>query len=571
MLEYLHIENIAVAKDIDIDFSGGFNVLTGETGAGKSVIIDSINMILGAKVSKEIIRHSESFAVASALFSEVNDSVYALCDELGIPYDKEDMFSISRTFTKEGKNIIKINSKPATLTQLKQLGELLVNVHGQNDNQSFMNKSNHILMLDEYVDFGNLLIDYKAIYAKLNEIKQEITKIYEDNKQKNLIIDALKFQVKEIEAAKLKDVNEEEKLLELRKKLKSAETLIKGTSVVYKALLKNESGVSASVLIEKAIEALTKISEFDASIPEMVEKLEQVSAEIEDVAERTRELVDFDGFDNPQKQLDVVEERLALIQRLEKKYGPSIEEIINFKKDAENKLHSFETSEERLEELKSEYKKLHQDGCEMAEKLHCIRSEGAEKLGKIIKDALVFLDMPKVQFKISILKNEKEGKPVLSSLGYDDVEFLIATNPGESLSSMNKIASGGELARIMLALKSALTDKNGAQTVIFDEIDVGVSGSTSQKIGIKLYRISESTQVICVTHSAQIAAFASNHYLIKKHEIDGRAETKINLLNEQEKIDELARIIGGTSLTENQYAAAKELIDESLRLLKLNK
>ena len=179
--------------------------------------------------------------------------------------------------------------------------------------------------------------------------------------------------------------------------------------------------------------------------------------------------------------------------------------------------------------------------------------------------------MPKVQFKISILKSEKEGKPVLSSLGYDDVEFLIATNPGESLSSMNKIASGGELARIMLALKSALTDKNGAQTVIFDEIDVGVSGSTSQKIGIKLYRISESTQVICVTHSAQIAAFASNHYLIKKHEIDGRAETKINLLNEQEKIDELARIIGGTSLTENQYAAAKELIDESLRLLKLNK
>lgn len=570
MLEYLHIENIAVAKDIDISFANGFNVLTGETGAGKSVIIDSINMILGSKVSKDIIRHGEDRAVASALFSNVNNRVYLLCEELGIPYDKDDMFSVSRSFSKDGKNVIKINSKPATLAQLKQIGELLVNVHGQNDNQSFMNKSNHILMLDEYVSFDGLLLEYKDVYSKLNEIKQEITKIYEENKQKSLIVDALKFQIKEIEASKLKDINEEEKLVELRKRLKSAETLIKSTSVAYKALFKHESGVSAKVLIDKAIDALEKIADVDSSITEMIEKLEQVSAEIEDIAERARELGAFDGIENPQKQLDVVEERLALIQRLEKKYGPSIEEILKFKYDAEEKLRSFETSEERLEELKKEYKLLHQKGCDIAEKIHEIRVNGADKLSEIIKDALVFLDMPKVKFKINVSINEKEGKPILSSLGFDDVEFLISTNPGESLASMNKIASGGELARIMLALKSALTDKNGAQTVIFDEIDVGVSGSTSQKIGIKLYRISEGTQVICVTHSAQIAAFSENHFLIKKHEIDGRAETKINLLSEKERIDELARIIGGTSLTENQYAAAKELIDESLMLLKKN-
>ncbi len=571
MLEYLHIENIAVAKDIDINFASGFNVLTGETGAGKSVIIDSINMILGSKVSKDIIRHGEDRAVASALFSNVNDRVYSLCEELGIPYDKDDMFSVSRTFYKDGKNVIKINSKPATLAQLKQIGNFLVNVHGQNDNQSFMNKSNHMLMLDEYVSFGGLLTEYKDIYSRLNEIKQEITKIYDENKQKSLMIDALRFQIKEIEASRLKDASEEEKLLELRKRLKSAEALIKSTSVAYKALFKSESGVTAIALIKKTIDALGKIAEVDATIPEMIEKLEQVCAEIEDVAERARELGEFDGIDDPQKQLDAVEERLALIQRLEKKYGPSIEEILIFKSEAEEKLHSFETSEERLEELKKEYRLLHQSGCEIAEKIHNIRVKGAEKLSGIIKDALAFLDMPKVQFKINVSINEKEGKPILSSGGFDDVEFLISTNPGEALASMNKIASGGELARIMLALKSALTDKNGAQTVIFDEIDVGVSGSTSQKIGIKLYRIAESTQVICVTHSAQVAAFASNHFLIKKHEIDGRAETKISLLNEQERIDEIARIIGGTSLTENQYAAAKELIDESLVLLKLNK
>ena len=570
MLEFLHIENIAVAKNVDINFSSGFNVLSGETGAGKSIIIDSINMILGAKMSNNIIRHGHDRAMVSALFSNVSDDIYCVCDELGIGYDKDDMFSVTRTLTLEGKNIIKINSKPATMTQLKAIGALLVNIHGQNENHSFMNKANHIKLLDEYSNSDDLIEEYKVIYSKLNAIKTEITRLFEETKQKSLMIDALKYQIKEITAAKFKDEDEEEKLIELRKKLKSAENIIKSSSIVYKALYKSDSGINAIALIEKAMDALEKIEDIDPSIDEMREKLKSFTLEIEDIAERTADICTFDGVDDPQKQLDVIEERLALIQRLEKKYAPTIKEILEFKDNAEKELQNLENSELKLDELKQEYKLLHQEGCNIAKKIHEVREKSAKELGKIVKESLIFLDMPKVQFQINVNAVTKDGKPVLSSLGYDDVEFMIATNAGENLSSMNKIASGGELARIMLALKSALSNKNGAQTIIFDEVDTGVSGSTSQKIGIKLVKISEYSQVICVTHSAQIVAFANHHFVIKKQEIDGRAQTQVNLLSENESIDEIARIIGGTSLTENQFAAAKELIEESKRLLNNN-
>ena len=571
MLEFLHIENIAVAKNLDISFGNGFNVLTGETGAGKSIIVDSINMLLGAKVSKEIIRHGENRAVVSALFSNVNDNVYEACDEMGIIYDKDDMFSISRTLSLDGKNNIKINSRPATLAQLKAIGVILINIHGQNENQSFLNKSSHILMLDEYVNDNEILFKYKELYQKLSLVKAEITSLYEDCKQKEMMLDILKYQIKEIEAAKLKIPDEEEKLIELKKKLKGSEHLVKQSSLVYRALFKNESGVSANVLVHKAIDALDRLSEIEEAAEELAERLRNISYDLEDVAERAKEFSNFDGVLDPQRQLEVVEDRLALINKLEKKYGSSINEILRFKEEAEEKVKKFESGEERLEELKEEYRILYKNCCELGKKLHQIRSNSALKLSELVKNALVFLDMPKVQFKIDVSEIKKEEKHILSSSGFDDVEFLISTNSGEELTPMNKIASGGELARIMLALKSALSDKNGAQTVIFDEIDTGVSGSTSQKIGVKLSTISNNTQVICVTHSAQVAAFADNHYFIKKYEIDGRAETKITILDSNERIDELARIIGGTNLTENQYAAAKELIEESKELLKINK
>lgn len=567
MLDYLHIENVAVIKKIDINFQSGFNVLTGETGAGKSIIIDSINMILGAKTSKDFIRHGEERAVVSAYFSCVNDSVYKACDELGIPYDRDDSFSIFRSITLDGKNVVKINSAPATLTQLKTIGPLLINIHGQNENQSFMNKANHISLLDEYAGLSGALEEYTQVYLKLQKIKNEINAILEENKQKETMVDILNYQIKEIDAAKLKDIDEEEKLVSLRNKLKGAEKIVKNATTVYKALMQNESGISAIVLIEKAIEALKRLEDVDTEFSEMAEKLSDYKYEIEDVAERTKDYLSFDGIENPQKQLDLVEDRLALIQRLEKKYGSSIEAILQFRSDAAEKLKHFENSEAKLEDLKKEYKELFTSACSLASSLHDARISAAGVLSDIVMKTLVFLDMPKVKFKINVALTEKNGKQSLDSHGSDDVEFYISTNAGEELSSMNKIASGGELARIMLALKSAMSDKNGAQTIIFDEIDTGVSGSTSQKIGIKLAQIARTTQSFCVTHSAQIAALAENHYFIKKIEVDGRAETGISLLNEEEKVQEIARIISGIDLTEKQIDAAKTLINQSKELL----
>jgi len=567
MLDFLHIENIAVIKKLDIDFCGGFNVLTGETGAGKSIIIDSINMLLGAKTSKEIIRHGEDRAVVSASFSNVNNEVYQLCDELGLAYDKDDAFVIYRSLTADGRNTVKINSCPATLAQLKAISTRIINIHGQNESHSFMNKANHILLLDEFAGVDELIYEYSDLYAKLNSIKSEISKLIEANKQKDTMIDILKYQIKEISSAKLKDVAEEERLNELRVKLKGAEKLIKSSSTAYKALLQNDSGISACVLITKAIEALEKIADVEANAEELIEKLTNYKYEIEDIAERARDFASFDGVDDPQRQLADVEDRLALIQRLERKYGNSIEEVIRFKEEAEDKLKGFENAENKIEDLKFEYKTLYNSALEVAKNLHEKRVSAAKKLSKQVLNALIFLDMPKVRFQIDVNLHEKEGKFVLSAYGYDDVEFMIATNAGEELSAMNKIASGGELARIMLALKSALSDKNGADTVIFDEIDTGVSGSTSQKIGIKLAEISHSTQTFCVTHSAQIASLAQNHYLIKKTEQGGRAETSITLLDEGERVEEIARIIGGIDLTDKQFDAARELISQSKAIL----
>ncbi|MBE6624147.1 MAG: DNA repair protein RecN [Ruminococcaceae bacterium] len=568
MLYSLHIENIAVAKSIDIEFENGFNVLTGETGAGKSIIIDSIGLILGAKGSRELIRQGSEKAVVSALFSNPCESVYALCDEYGIDYDREDLFSVSRMISVDGKSVAKINSRTVSLAQLKSIGVYLINIHGQNENHIFMNKANHILLLDEFAACDKVLDSYLALYSKLTSLKNEITSLREMSKQKDMMIDILNYQVTEITSAKLKDEEEEEKLSELRTKLKEAEKIIKQSSNVYKVICKNDSGISVTYLIDKAIESLIKLADVEPEASEMAEKLTSYKYEITDIADRARELSSFGGIDDPEQELQNVEARLMLIQKLKKKYGSSITEIIKFKQDAEEKLKAFERGEEKIEELSVEYKKIYQNALETAEKLHEIRCDGAKRLGNTIKEALEFLDMPKVMFEIKVAKNSSNGKTTLSSLGIDDVEFMIATNPGEELAPMNKIASGGELSRIMLAMKSAMSDKNGAQTVIFDEIDTGVSGSTSQKIGIKLRAIASNTQTICVTHSPQIAALADSHFFIKKVEIDNRAQAQIELLSDEKRIAEIARIIGGINVTDKQFAAARELINQSKGLSK---
>jgi len=566
MLNSLHIENIAVAKNVNIEFGDGFNVLTGETGAGKSIIIDAIGLILGDKASKEIIRHGTDKASVSAYFSDLSDTVYEICDENGIEYDREDLFLVSRSISADGKSSVKINSRTATLNQLKMIAPYLVNIHGQNENHSFMDKSNHILLLDDYIGIENKLLEYKELYSQLTKLKGDITSVTELNKQKDMMYDILKFQIKEIESAKISDLEEEKKLIEKRNKLKSSEKIVKLATNTFKFLCKNESGISATYLLDKAIDSLNRLSDVIPEAQELSQKLQEFNFEIADIGEKAFEYGDFDGDESPELQLSKIEERLSVLQKLKRKYGGSEKEILKFKEEAEIKLDNLEKGEMRLEELKKEYKRVYVTAQNKAEELHCVREEGAQKLSDIVKEALSFLDMPKVQFKICVDKLESKGKIILNQNGFDNVEFLIATNVGEELAPMNKIASGGELSRIMLALKNAMSDKKGAGTVIFDEIDTGVSGSTSQKIGIKLFEISSNTQTICVTHSPQIAALAEIHYFIKKIEINDRAEANVYQLKDDERINEIARIIGGINLTEKQFAAANELIKQSLKI-----
>ena len=566
MLDFLHIENIAVAKCLDIEFDSGFSVLTGETGAGKSIIIDSINIILGAKTSKELIRHGEERAQVCASFSNLSSSAYSYLDECEIPYDRDDSLVIFRSFSLDGKNIIKINSRPATQAQLKELGAHLISIHGQNENQSFINKSNHVLLLDEYCHNKELLEKYLDYYQRLNQKKKQISELFDEIKKIEANADLIKFQIKEITSAKLKDENEEEKLIELRSKLKNAEKILKSSGAVYKLLFKNESGISASVLIERSIDALNKISDVDPSIDAMVEKLKGFKSELEDIAETTKDLCSFESLENPDAELDKIEDRLNVINRIQKKYGPTLADVIKFKAELEGKLVAWQNSERTLEALKDEYKALHAEACVVARKIHDSRKNGAKELSRAVKETLLYLDMPKVQFEIEVKETMRDGTPVLSSNGYDDVEFMIATNAGENLSKMNKIVSGGELARIMLAIKSVISD-NKSQTIIFDEIDTGVSGSTSQKIGVKLAKIANSMQTICVTHSAQIAALAKNHLLIKKIESEGRAVTTVVHLDTEKRIEEIARIIGGIDLRESQYEASRVLLSQRDELL----
>ena len=570
MLDSLHIENIAVVKDVNIEFGNGFNVLTGETGAGKSIIIDSINLLLGVKAYKDIIRHGCDKAAVSAIFSNVNEDVYAVCDDYDISYDREDVFLISRTINTDGKSYVKINSKNATLTQLKAIAPLLINIHGQNENHNFTDKMNHLNLLDEYIGLHDEILEYKNLYSRLNSLKNEISKITELNKQKDMMYDILKFQIKEISSARIVDLDEEKKLTDKRIILKSNEKIIKYASNVYKVLCKNESGISAIYLIDKAIESLNKLSDIFKDAAELSERLRILNYEIYDVAEKVQEYTEFDGDEPPEIQISKIDERLALIQKLKRKYGPTEADILKFREEAEAKLDTLEKSEIKLEELKSEYKKIYSIALAKADDLHNKRVSGAKRLEEAIMGSLIFLDMPKVRFEISVKKSDNSEKTTLNSNGFDIVEFLIATNAGEELAPMEKIASGGELSRIMLALKSEINDKKGSGTVIFDEIDTGVSGSTSQKIGIKLYEISDSTQTICVTHSPQIASLAQNHYFIKKAEIENRAETEVFLLNEEDRVKEIARIIGGINLTDKQYDAARALIQQSTEMKRHN-
>ena len=528
MLKALNIENIAVAKNLDVEFAPGFTVLTGKTGAGKSIIMDSLSLILGAKSQRELIRNGEDAAKVTAIFLP-DEKISRSLEEYNINCDENGELTFFRIINSEGRNTCKANNKSIAMSSLREAGSMLVSMHGQNETVTLFDKREYISVLDDYAGTGKLLSEYKDQYFRFSDKRKELSDFKAAMGDKDVLTDILKFQIAEIDKAKLNDFQEEEKLERLRIRLKNTEHITKSALLVTRALAPTDKGAGASYLLERASAALMNLKDALDGAADMAARLDEYRIDLIDIAERARDLISGDEDEEPDKQLDKIESRLNLITKLKKKYGYSIEEIINFRNNAAKRLEGLDEGEARIADLERECMILLSIAKKTADELSSKRRAAAASMTEEIMETLKFLDMPKVRFAIEI-RTFTGTETGLNSHGCDDVDFTVATNPGEPRVSMAKIASGGELSRIMLAIKCAQAKKAGTGTIVFDEIDTGVSGGTSERIGIKLKELSETAQVICVTHSPQISAQADTHLLIEKMEIEGRAESFVREL-----------------------------------------
>ena len=558
MLKYLHIENIAVIEKADIEFSAGLNVLTGETGAGKSIVIDSINAVLGERTSRELIRSGCESAVVSAEFCGLDEAAVNSLNENGISCD-EDSLVISRKLSLSGKSTIRLNGQPVTAGMLKEIAKGLINIHGQHDNQALLNPENHIVYIDSVAENSDKLAEYYAEFKKLNAIRKELAGLEADEDEKQRKSEILRYQIQELENADV-HIGETEKLREQLEIAKNAERIAVALKRAHMALFGDDDTDGAVSLTDSAISSLSSLpgDRFQktlASLNEARAYLESAGADIDDftASDDTSEL-DAEG----------IGARLDLIRRLMLKYGDSEQKMLDFLTDARQKLEDITFSDKRSKELSDALDESTQRLICLGEELSLSRKKAAYEFEKSVTNVLKYLNMPNVKFNVSI----NGGR--YTKRGCDEVEFLISANEGEELRPMSKIASGGELSRIMLSVKSVLADRDTVGTLIFDEIDTGISGFTAGKVGVQLKKVSESRQVICVTHLAQIAAEADNHLLIEKSAENGRTYTKVRPLEYGERITEIARIMSGAELTENLYNSAKELIDSRKQLKRQN-
>lgn len=561
MLSSLHIENIAVIKRLDLDFYRGFSALTGETGAGKSIIIDSLGLIMGAKAERDLIRTNEERATVSAVFTDIDPKIVEVISSLG--FDVEDStLMIQRTVDISGKSTCKIDGRSATLSVIKKIMPYLINIHGQHDNGALLDNSNHIKYLDSYSGSGidGLLSEYRVHYKEMLDAKRSAEKLRVDEREKQRKIELLTYQIEDIESASLED-GEDEKLDLERRALKSSRQIVKSLSTVYRAIYKNDKGYSAANLAKIAKDSIDSVSDALPALLPYSDKLYDIEYELESIAKEIMALMPA-GAENPDARLAEIEDRLDIIHKLKRKYGSTIADILTYLDNSKKELHSIQKSDELISQYLNKYREQKEICHKLASELHAVRLENAKKLSKGISDVLAYLDMGKVVFAVKCdIKTAGDNlQPAFGENGFDDVEFMISTNPGEPLKPLVKIASGGELSRVMLATKCVLMSAENVPTVIFDEVDTGVSGKTSHKIGIKLREISKYSQTFCVTHSAQVAATAHNHYKIVKNEVDGRSETDVYLLDHSGRVDEIARIMGGVQITEKTKETAEEMI-----------
>ena len=547
MLERLHIENLAVIESLDLDLGPGFSVLTGETGAGKSVLIHSLNLLLGERVSKDIVRSGCPKATVSGLFTGLSEKTVELLREQG--YDSEGEVLLQRDLTVDGKSSVRINGRPATVSMLREFAGNLVNIHGQHDNRALLDSATHVCYLDSFAKNDAIRNRYESVFSELKQVLRQISEINTDEQTRMQKIDLLTYQVNEIDSADLKP-GEEDTLTQRRSVLSNAEKIESALVSAY-ALCSGEN--NAREKLKLACFDLDNVASFDPQLSDLSQRLTSLSDQLDDLSADLRNFLESQSFDPT--ELNEVEERLDLIYRLKRKYGSSIEDILAFRDQAAAELNSINTSAERLNDLNLEKGRLYEMLKSAASDLTESRKKAGETLAKILTQQLAFLDMPNTGFCVRI-----EPAGTFTPKGADTVEFLLSANVGEDLRPLSKIASGGELSRIMLSMKTCLTLEEDAETLIFDEIDTGVSGKAAEKIAMKLKEISKGKQVVVVTHLAQIAAYGDDHFLIQKSVTDQRTYTTVTPLDHSGRIVELARIIGGISPTDATLAAAEDLL-----------
>ena len=547
MLSLLHIENIAVIECADISFDRGFNVLTGETGAGKSIVIDAISAILGERAYRDMIRTGTERASVRAVFTEVPE--FPWFAENGVEYDPETV--ISREIHLDGKNICRVNGTLVNVSCLHKLGIQLINIHGQHDSAALFDEENHLAFLDAFADNGKLRASYGERYEAVAKLRREISALTMDEGEKLRRMENLKYQIAEIEKAEL-EPGEDDRLEERRKVLQNAEKLSNGMETAVECLYGGEDSDGASGLLAQAEYALARLSRFSDSFAALHDRVSDLMYQVQDAAEEVRDA--RDSLSYSAEELEQIESRLDVIHKLRRKYGTTCEDILEYLDKAKKELDEIEFADDKLERLKRNLKKAEKEAWDAAGVLRENRQQAADTMSKRILSELAQLDMPRVQFACRFTETE------LTASGADAVAFYMSANAGEALKPLSRVASGGELARIMLAMKNVLAEKDQVATLIFDEVDTGVSGRAAQKVAEKLRSVAVHKQVLCVTHLPQLAALANTHLLIAKSERDGRTYTSVTPLDLEGRKRELARIIGGANITETTLKSAEEML-----------
>ena len=556
MLMSLQIENIAVIEKADIDFDAGFNVLTGETGAGKSIIIDAINAALGERVNREIIRSGSNQADVTAIFSDISRSITDSLQEMGIETEEDGTLLIRRSITAEGKGVCRINGRQVTVSMLREIGRRLVNIHGQHENQALLSAEKHVEYLDRLGGLLPLRAEYETAYRSMCDIRSRLKDADMDEAMKARRLDLLRYQIDEIEAAQLQP-GEAEMLMAERKMFRNAEKIADSLLLARTLLSGGEESAGSLAALSEAASALQDAGRYMEDARRIADLVENVLCDLEECAGELRDMTEHLEFDPG--ELDRIEMRLDTIHRLTAKYGADEQEVLAFLEEARQELDAIETSDKLVARLSRQLSEAERSTREKANRLTQARRRAAARFSREVMEQLAFLDMPGVRLEVSIVEAP------FSSTGADRVEFCISTNPGEPVKPIVKIASGGELSRIMLAIKSVMADADDIDTLIFDEIDTGISGRAAQKVGVKLREtaggsIGRRRQVLCVTHLAQIAAQAHNHLLIEKTVRGDRTFTRIESLDREGREKELARIISG-EVTQANLQAAREMLD----------